>query len=194
MQKFLVPKKLSLCLFHTYDRLDGLVQKSICLWKMPCLMWTGFWIQSVLSILLSRQTKKQKVVLPLCKWRQHTWRHSLFENYELNFRPSNEVSTTGLENVCRVGICMILYVWVCVAEVAQIASCSGSNVLYQSQCTGCLLNWIHHWFQLVHSHTTTLITSGYHVIFKMLTRAEVLVHSTWECHCSMWCILTHTWI
>ncbi len=52
------------------------------------------------------------------------------KKYQLNFRQTNEVSTAGLENVCRGGFYPILYVWVCAVEVAQIASCSGSNGLY----------------------------------------------------------------
>jgi hypothetical protein len=36
----------------------------------------------------------------------------LIENYKLNFRPANEISTDGLGNVYFIGFYVILYVWV----------------------------------------------------------------------------------
>ncbi len=58
----------------------------------------------------------------LCKWRQHAWRNSLFENYELSFRRKNEVSTNGSGNAHRVGFYTISYVR-CLGEW-----CQGVNV------------------------------------------------------------------
>ncbi len=58
----------------------------------------------------------------LCKWRHHTWRNSLFENYELSLRQTNEVSINGSGNVHRAGFYAISYVWGCGVKVSTLTS------------------------------------------------------------------------
>ncbi len=87
----------------------------------------------VLSILLSRRTKNKEWCF-LCKWRQYAWKDSLFENYELSLRLTNEVSTDRSEHVYRVRFCAISYVWGCGVKVSALmpeidpTSCTRVNV------------------------------------------------------------------
>ncbi len=76
-------------------------------------------VQSVLNVLLSRQTKNKEGCF-LCKWRQHTLKDSLFENYELSLRLTNEVFTDGSEHVHRIGFYGISYVWGCGVKVSTL--------------------------------------------------------------------------
>ncbi len=41
---------------------------------------------------------------------------------------------------------------------------------------------------------TTLIPTAISWLFMISTCAEVVAHSTWECHYGIWCVLSHTWI
>jgi hypothetical protein len=88
---------------------------------------------TVLSILLSRQTKNKEWCF-LCKWRQHAQKDSLFENYELSLRLTNEISTNRSEHVHCIGFYAISYVWGCGVKVSTLmpvkdpTSCTRVNV------------------------------------------------------------------
>ncbi len=106
----MVPGKNScLCRFCAYHQLDGLVQNKIGLHKTHCSTWAGFWIQSVLSILLSRPTNSKEWCFPH-KQRQHALKDSLLENYELSFRLRSESHSTGKEHVYCIGFYGISYI------------------------------------------------------------------------------------
>ncbi len=72
----------------------------------------------VLVVLLSRGTKNKEWCF-LCKWRQHAWKNSLFENYEFSFGQIKEDSTDGLGNVHCVGFHAISYVCWCGVKVSM---------------------------------------------------------------------------
>ncbi len=104
---------------------------------MRSLWWPGgmsrFARSPVLSILLSRRTKNKEWCI-LCKRSQQAWRDSLYENYELSLRLTNEVTTNGSEYVYWVGFYTISYVWGCGVKVSTLmpekdpTSCTRVNV------------------------------------------------------------------
>ncbi len=121
--------------------------------KTHLLTKVGFWIQSVLSVLLGRGSKEESSA-------KHVWMTFLIENNELNLMQTKR----GLNGCVRKCVPRkILHNLICLgacSEEAQIASSDGSNVPYWSQCTGCWLNWIHLQFQPVCAHMTTLIPTA----------------------------------
>ena len=88
---------------------------------------------TVLSILLSRRTKSKELCF-LRKWRQHTLKDSLLENYELSFRLKSESQSIGKDHVYCIGFYTISYIrehirsWHTWPAQKETTSCTRVNV------------------------------------------------------------------
>ncbi len=142
----------------------------------------------VLSVLLSRWTKNKEWCF-LCKWRQHAWWNSLFENFELSFRLKSDSQSTGKDHVYCVGFYTISYIWEHIWSrhtwPAQKETTSCTKVYVQDW------HWIGYIFNssFVESHIGTLIPPG---VSLMCSRYPTKLR-WWLIHVGMplWYVVCH---
>ncbi len=139
--------------FRMYGWLDGLTQRK-CFLKNTLLNKAGFWIQSVLSILVEKGSNEESSA-SYVKNGKHDWMTFLFESYEINFRQTKDVSTDGSGNVCHIEFYAVSYVWVHALRWHRLpaqkdpTSCNRANV-QDANWTESILNsslytpiWLH---------------------------------------------------
>ncbi len=91
---------------------------------------------TVLSILLSRRTKSKELCF-LRKWRQHTLKDSLLENYEISLRLKSDSHSTGKDHVYPIGFYAISYI--------QEHIRSWHTWLAQKETTSCTRVYVQDW-------------------------------------------------